>query len=244
MNPFEFRDALLDPARPLPEGITDPQGNPAPKRFAVYRNNVTVGLAQALDQSFPVLRKLLGADFFAALARSFLRAHPPSSPVMMAYGDAMPDFLAAFEPVAHLPYLPDVARLEIAIRQSYHAADAAPLPLERFHDLTPGQLASARVTFAPALRLIRSAWPVHAIWATNAQGAPPPPQPEAQDVLVTRRLFDPAPVCLPPRAADFILGLTDGMTVAQAADHAGDCDLTLTFALLLSGGAIISMTHD
>ena len=48
-----FAGALLDPRLPVPQGVVDPAGNPAPKRFAVYRNNVTVSLIEAKNPAAP-----------------------------------------------------------------------------------------------------------------------------------------------------------------------------------------------
>ena len=140
-----FSKALLDPSVPTPMGLVDPQGRPAGKRFQVYRNNVVVGLIDALRDSFPVIVKLLGDDNFNAIAGVFVRAHPPKSPLMMFYGDAFADFLAGFEPLAHLGYLPDVARLEQALRRAYHAADCPVFDPALLQHLTPDQLMAAQI---------------------------------------------------------------------------------------------------
>jgi hypothetical protein len=244
MNQTEFRTALLDPGRPAPAGLTDPDGRPPGRRFDVYRNNVAVGLVEALRQSFPVVRKLVGEDFFTAMAREHLRAHPPSSPLLMFYGEAMPAFLHAFPPVAHLGYLPDVARLELALRHSYHAADAAAVPPERLQSLDPVRLMSAGVSLAPAVRLVRSRWPIHAIWMANMRGAEPPRAADPQDVLVMRRDFDPEPALLPDGAGDFIARLMDGQSLGAAAEAAGPFEMTATLTLLLRGGCITDLTES
>lgn len=109
-----FHAALMDAARPVPEGLRDPAGRPAGKRFDVYRNNVAVSLTRALETGFPVLRKLVGAEFFSAMAGVYLRTHPPTSPLLQQYGQDMPGFLRGFPPAKSLPYLPDIARLELA----------------------------------------------------------------------------------------------------------------------------------
>ena len=40
--------ALLDPALPVPLGLLGPAGEPSPRRFAVYRNNVVASLSRVL----------------------------------------------------------------------------------------------------------------------------------------------------------------------------------------------------
>ncbi|MGL4280159.1 MAG: DNA-binding domain-containing protein, partial [Albidovulum sp.] len=152
MTQSDFHAALLDPERPAPHGLTDPEGRPAGRRFDVYRNNVAVSLTEALRQAFPVVRKLVGEAFFTAMAREHARRFPPRSPLLMFYGEDMPGFLAGFPPVAHLGYLPDIARLELALRQSYHAADAKPLAVETLQSLAPEAFLAARIRLAPALR--------------------------------------------------------------------------------------------
>ncbi len=236
----QFRAALLDPAAAVPGGLTDPAGRPAGRRFAVYRNNVAVALTEALETGFPVVRRIVGVEFFRALAGAFLRAHPPTSPVLMGYGAELPGFLAAFPPVRHLGYLPDVARLELAVRESYHAADMPPIGPDA---LAPGaDLMAARVTLAPALRLVRSAWPLHGIWRANTETGAPQPGQTAEDVLVTRPDFDPVVARLPEGGAAFVAALVRGRPLAEAAAAPGaGFDPGPTLGLLLSGGAVTAI---
>ena len=131
LSQSDFIKAVFDAELDTPEGLCNPEGTPATKRFSVYRNNVAASLTEALEVTFPTVQKLVGEAFFKAMAGVFLRQHPPDSPLLMQYGTKMPDFLARFEPVIHLGYLPDVARIELALTQSYHGADVTfnPAPL-------------------------------------------------------------------------------------------------------------------
>jgi hypothetical protein len=237
-----FAAALLDPDAAVPAGIVDPYGRPAPKRFSVYRNNVAASLTRALEAAFPTVRKLVGDEFFAAMASVFLRAHPPTSRIIMLYGDALPGWLQGFAPETQLGYLPDVARLDQAMRESYHAADSEPLSEAAFQRLLGQDLSGLRFRLAPSLRLVRSRWPVQSIWAANAEGGPSP-QPGAEAALILRPLFDPRPHRLTLADGAFVAALMGGQTLAQALDAAGaEVDLPGVLALLVSGRAIVEVT--
>ncbi len=240
----DFVRAILDPEAAVPDGLTNPDGAQAAKRFDVYRNNVAVSLTEALETAFPVIRKLLGEANFKMLAGVYLRRHPPGSALMMLYGAEMPAFLTSFEPVAGLPYLPDVARLELALRESYHAADAPALDPKVLQQMPPDRLMAARVLLAPAMRLIRSRWPVHAIWARNMEDGPKPGT-GGQNVLIARPDFDPVMSVLPPGGGAFMAALMDGATFGTALDTAlervPDFDLSAMLGILFAGGAIIDL---
>ncbi len=231
----DFLPALRDAARAVPAGLTDGHGQAAGRRFAVYRNNVAVSLTEALETGFPCLFRLLGAENFRPLARMFVDRHLPASPLMMQYGAEMPVFLAGFPALDRYPYLPDVARLELARRDSYHAADATPMDAAR---LAVDDLDALRLIFAPAVRLVQSDWPLHAIWAhTMADG--PSPAAEAQSVLITRADFDPIPHALTPAEGGFIAALMAGATLGTAfATAAPAFDPTRALTLLISHAAL------
>ena len=242
VSQIDFRAALTDPGLPVPPGLTGPADAPAGRRFAVYRNNVAHSLAQALELAFPLVRRIVGEEFFRAMATEFARAHPPASPVLMFYGAAMPGFLGRFPPVAGLGYLPDAARLDLALRESYHAADCEPLGAGALQQ--GGDLMAARLTLAPALRMVRSRWPLHGIWRANFEPGAPQPRNAPEDILITRPGFDPVIAPLPPGGAYFIAALGRGEPLGAAILSPGTgFDLGPTLGALLRGGAIAGINY-
>ncbi|MBD0864766.1 MAG: putative DNA-binding domain-containing protein [Rhodobacteraceae bacterium] len=245
VNQSDIRAVLLDTSRPVPEGLNDGHGRPAGRRFNVYRNNVACSLTQAMRTGFPVITKLIGEQNMDGLSGLFLRAHPPASPLMMHYGNAFPAYLEQMPQLQHLPYLADVARLELALRRAYHAADAAPIAPDAFGRLSPEALMQTRLTLAPSVEMIRSNYPIHGIWAFNMQDGQKPAA-GAEDVLITRIEFDPEPHRLSVGDAELIEALQVGAPLGAAYDHVlaqkRDFDLGGILGLLLGQNAITSLT--
>ncbi|WIY25395.1 HvfC/BufC N-terminal domain-containing protein [Parasedimentitalea psychrophila] len=243
----QFTRVLMDPNLPVPDGLSDAQSGPAGRRFNVYRNNVAVSLTEAMHAAFPVIAKLLGKENMDGLSGLYLRAHPPSSPLMMFYGASFPAFLAATEQLNHLGYLPDVARLELALRRAYHAADASPIAAEALARIPPEDLMQTRVTLAPSVQVIASSWPIFDIWRFNTTKGAAKPKALAQDVLITRPEFDPIPQPLPAGGACWISALMQGATIGDAHQATrittAEFDLGTTLTLLLQGGAIINLDN-
>ena len=237
-----FAQALLDPALPAPEGLRNPGGAPATRRYDIYRNNVAVSLTEALETAFPALRKLLGDTFFRAMAGVYLRKHPPTSPLMMHYGHAMPQFVRRFPPTRAYAYLPDVARLELALRRAYHAADAASVSPQDLAALAPERLMQARITFAPAVQVIASEYPVLGIYRAQTAGTPNPAM-VPETALVTRARFDPELHLLNAAEAACVTALQEGHSLGAAMGLAGPAlDLGALLSRLLAQNAITAIS--
>lgn len=240
-----FTRAMMDAGQQVPDGLIDQHGQPAGRRFDVYRNNVAASLTEAMHTAFPVIAKLLGKQNMDGLAGIYLRQHPPTSPLMMFYGEHFPTFLEGMEQLAHLGYLGDVARLELALRRSYHAADTAPIAPDVLAALSPDALMQTGLELAPAVQLLRSPWPIHAIWRFNIESEAPVPEAKAQDVLITRPEFDPQPQLLPPGGGIWLAAVMAGETISDALETASarhhEFDFGATLALLLQGGAITGL---
>jgi hypothetical protein len=200
-----FAAAVFDPHLPVPSGLTS-LGQPAPEgRFAVYRNNVMVGLTEALRDAYPVVCRLVGDEFFAAMAGVFARAHPPGSPVMLDYGEDFAEFVADFPPAAGVPYLADVARLERAWVEAYHAADAIAVEPK-----------DTSLEMHPAVRLVRSRFAILTIWQANQEDGPAPLElsDEGDNVLVTRPAAEVQACRISDGAADFIRAVAMGAPIS------------------------------
>lgn len=234
--------ALRDPALAVPKGLTDGAGQPAGRRFNVYRNNVSVSLIDALAQGFPAIRSLIGDENFRFLARAHATAHPPDTPLMMHYGAAFPTFLAGQPALDHLPYLADVARLELALRASYHAADHAPFTADDLARIDPDTLDSTRLHLAPSVRLMRSRWPIVQIHAFALTPGAPKPFGGPQDIAVFRPEFDPVACDLPPGGHAFLSLLQASRPLGPATETATaiapEFDLAAMLGLLLSHQAL------
>src|SRR5579871_6978782 len=118
-----FAPGLTDPAQATPIDVVGPRGKAAIKLYNVYRNNVTVSLIDALAAVYPAVQRITGVEFFRAMARFHVRATPPTSPLLFEYGRDFPAFIEAYEYARGMPWLADVAKLERAWLDAYHAAD-------------------------------------------------------------------------------------------------------------------------
>ena len=214
-----FGAALLDNRLPPPPGLLGPDGQPSARRFSVYRNNVMVGLIDALSDAFPVLRRLVGDDFFRAMAGVYARAEPPASPILMEYGAGFPGFVALFPPLLKMPWLADVARLERAWTEAYHAAEAAPADVAPLLVMPSAALGTLRFVLHPSLRLIRSPHPVLTIWQMNLQGQTPMPvaMDQPQDVLILRPAAQVQVILMDPGMAAFLDRIGAGAPLSDAA---------------------------
>ncbi len=213
--------------------------------FAVYRNTVMKGCTDALAANYPAVARLVGAEWFRAAARVFVRSQPPRRPSLIAYGAEFPKFLERFEPAAELRYLADVARLDRAWTEAHIAADdprlaaaaVAELPAEKLANVVLIPHAAARWGwFADA--------PIFSIWHANrAEPAAQPTTPlwRGEGALITRPHSQVEAVVLGLGDSAFLDACAAGQAVVQAGldavAAAPNCDLPSMLQRLLRAGA-------
>lgn len=237
----DFVDALFDMDNACPSGLTTWNGSDPARRFAVYRNNVMVSLIDALADTFPVTQELVGEDFFRAMARRFALAHPPRSRILAYYGQEFPAFVAAFPPAVAVPYLADVARLEMLRVLAYHAADAEVLGMDEIGVALADEatLPGLRFVLHPSVAVLPSQFAVVALWGAH-QGlmeiaAVEPATP--QTALVVRIGLDVNIVGIDAASGYFIEQLRLGAALAPAA--AATASANAEFDLAVSLGVLM-----
>jgi len=144
-------------------------GDPAraAQGIAAYQRSVLANLAAAVQATYPLIENIVGREFLATASRRYAQAIPSLSGDLNAYGDHFADFLAGDAASEHLPYLPDVARLEWLIQQVYGTADAPSQDLSRLATTPPQAWGELRFLLDPAHAVLASRRPVVRISEVN-----------------------------------------------------------------------------
>lgn len=238
----DFAAAVLDVASAVPNGIERTAGEErCAARFSIYRNNAYLALVSVLEARFGTVARLTGEAFFKAMARDYA-GETPSAGALMDYGASFPGFIACFDPAGDVPYLADVAAIDLAVHRAFFAADAAPLTATRFASAFPGP--ETVLAFHPAASIVSSVHPAGSIWLANQTDRTGSLQDAAgaEGVLITRPGLQVQVRTAPPGAGCFFARLATGEPIGAAYEGALGAaetfDLGAALELLLTAGAL------
>jgi len=244
-----FAQALTNPPSGRAAALVAAAGIPAAQRLQIYRNNFVVSLGEALEAVFPVVQRLVGAQFFRYAARRYVNEVPSISGDIHAFGATFPSHLAELPQAHGLAYLPDVARLEWAYHEVFHAADAPPLGLECLVQVPPDHWSSLRLAITPASALLRSPYPIVRIWQVNQEDwrgeATVNLEEGGGDVLVLRQRGTVALSTLLRGELELLNALADGQPLERSLDAAlqsdGAFDLAASLRRLFLLGIFVEL---
>jgi hypothetical protein len=160
----------------------------------VYRDGYAVRLVRLLRGDHEMLRAYLGDAEFDALARAYIAANPPRSPLVRCLAERLPEFLRETAPYSEHPALAELALLEKSLGDAYYAADATVLELSALASLEPERWVDLRFTPHPSARRLQLRWNAAAIWTALREGKRPPIaalRDSDQPVLVWRQVDTP-----------------------------------------------------
>ena len=220
----------------------------ARQRLAVYRWNIATNAVGALAAIYPIIHKLVGAEFFSGLAHRYRSAHPSTSGDLNEFGERLADFLRGFAPAHALPYLPDVARLEWLAHKAHYARDHAPLDFGALTALTEESYALLEVKLHPSVAVLGSAYPLFRIWevhqddyggelAVDLDGG-------GEQVVVYRPRFRATVARLAAGEASFLAAVICGALLGPALAEALNQDPAFDFAASLQRWAVDNIVVD
>lgn len=137
------------------------------KNLDIYRDSMLGALQKILQEIYPVCVKLVGKEFFLSMINEYIPTNYSIAPDLGDYGTTFPDFIAHFPPVKLLPYLSDVAKLELSYHQLFGAKDNPPFDYDELATCYKNQGNNIVFRTPHKSALLYSPYPIHQIWDAN-----------------------------------------------------------------------------
>jgi hypothetical protein len=170
----DLQSHLLREHSTIADAIVDAPPLPVAQRLEIYAHGYRVRLIEALEDTYPLLHRLLGDDDFRALGESFVTAHPSVHRSIRWYGRELADYLSQTPPHADQPILAELAQLEWSLAEVFDAPDAVPGSRATFAAIDPSAWSELRFEFHPSLRRLQFYWNAPAAWQALNRGETPP----------------------------------------------------------------------
>jgi hypothetical protein len=234
-----FAHAVLSgDAAGIDELVRDDGIAPA-QRVQIYHNNHRLALLAALSETYPVVARLGGADWFAQSAAQYRRTFRSRSSDLQFAGDRYAEFLSAELAGTDYAYFADVARLEWAYQEVLTATEHAPLDPAALATVAEDDYARLIFVPRPALRLVESRYPILAIWKANQAKTTMRSDAISLDagssrVLVIRRADHVELRELPPASFVLLERFVQGETLGIASDAVAEADLASALQHLIA----------
>jgi hypothetical protein len=167
-----MRERIRPAGRPGGAGDTllNPQRDtPGEERLSVYAGGYYARIRQSLGEVYGAVRHILGSKVFGETSDAYAQSQPSHEYNITQAGRLFPEFLSRAPISQRLPFLPDLARLEWTVCESFHAFDQSPVDPQRFAALSMEAWGKARLILQPSVRLASSAWPILDLWQARTQ---------------------------------------------------------------------------
>lgn len=239
----KFKETMFRPVREIQECEDDfkalfSEGDiPLEERLKVYHNNIVGSLSEVLRVTFPLLENLVGEDFLRAMSREFIFENPPTSACVHMYGAGFDDFIKTYEPAKSLPYLADVATLELALNTAYYASDDVALAPDALAQVPPESLGDVVLNLRSSATLIASSYPLESIrsFCLDADNNPAPDLTEEHTcrLLIVRPTLEVNIVYLPEDEFEMLRLLQDKVPLGDAVEQTMAAFPTFDFTAFL-----------
>ena len=158
------------------------------ERIGIYANAYFYRLLECLKEEYPATLAVTGSNDFASLTRDYLVWRPPSEPSIFYAGCYLADFLRNHRLAEGWPFIAELARLERATLDSFHAPDISILTDEAMRAIPAEQWPTIELRCHPGVEILRGEWRVSEVLSAVERGEQwLEPVRETNAVIVWRR---------------------------------------------------------
>ncbi|HLW69041.1 MAG TPA: DNA-binding domain-containing protein [Candidatus Binataceae bacterium] len=133
------------------------------ERLGIYADAYFYRLLEVLKEDYPATLAILGDAQFHNLITGYLLEDPPTEPSIMYAGSKLPAFLRGHPLAEQRPFLADLATLERALIEIFHAADAIALDAATMKAIALAEWPAITIRRHPASRILELDWHVEGV---------------------------------------------------------------------------------
>jgi len=189
--PSGVAEGLAQEKSLAPGGLTDIIAGDdrlsAEERVDIYANMYFYRLLDVMKEDFPATLALLGDASFHNLITGYLIDYPPEHFSIGYAGKHLADFIESHPLREEFPFLADLARMERALIDVFHAPDATSLDADSMREIALEDWPALELKRHPATELLDLQWNVATMLDSIERGdQPPPPRSGAVTMLIWR----------------------------------------------------------
>lgn len=199
------------------------------QNIRLYQHNLIMHLTAALRQTYPLILRLVGDDFFQLTVKAYIKQYPSRSGDLNEYGEYFSDFLAEYQPVKDLIYLAEVAQFEWTCHTLLSAGTQGPLDPSILKSVAPEHYDQIHFSLHPACKVMKFYYPILRI-IELCKGEIEDTidlveEGEAGiDLLISRRQWDIILLPLTTGEFTFLAALQENQSLAEALANATQLD--------------------
>ncbi len=188
----------------------------AEERVDIYANMYFYRILEVLQEDFPAILAMLGGDRFHNLITGYLIEYPPAHFSLSQAGAHLADFVGSHPLRGEFPFLADLARMERALIDVFHAADAAPMDAQQMRAIAPQEWPALVLALHPANLILALQWKVAPILqAVERDEQLPEPERADLSMLVWRNRNHVYYRAIDAAERDQLAALSRGITFAE-----------------------------
>ncbi len=188
------------------------------ERVGVYQGMYLLRMVEALENDFPAVAHLLGAEDFADLVTRYVAAHPSRSYTLNRLGDRLPEFIRGSQGIRRKAFVADLARLESLVTEVFDAPESPAWPAEEIARVPEAAWPGVVLRPSAALRVAAFAYPVNAYLQSvkDDDHDHPPTGRRPTWIAVYRKNYEVWRLDLSKPAHDFLAALVKGRPFGKA----------------------------